>query len=50
VLWLQVPLLDMQRYHKLLAGFSWMAEYGQFSVWPERVCASTTNRVSLFYT
>jgi prolyl oligopeptidase len=24
----QVPLLDMQRYHKLLAGNSWMAEYG----------------------
>lgn len=24
----QVPLLDMMRYHKLLAGASWMAEYG----------------------
>jgi prolyl oligopeptidase len=24
----RVPLLDMQRYHKLLAGASWMAEYG----------------------
>ena len=24
----QVPLLDMQRYHQLLAGASWMAEYG----------------------
>jgi prolyl oligopeptidase len=24
----QVPLLDMQRYHKLLAGSSWRAEYG----------------------
>jgi prolyl oligopeptidase len=23
-----VPLLDMQRYHKLLAGASWMSEYG----------------------
>lgn len=23
-----VPLLDMKRYHKLLAGASWMAEYG----------------------
>ncbi len=23
-----VPLLDMQRYHKLLAGHSWIAEYG----------------------
>ena len=26
-----VPLLDMQRYHKLLAGASWMAEYGNVS-------------------
>jgi prolyl oligopeptidase len=24
----QVPLLDMYRYHKLLAGASWMGEYG----------------------
>jgi prolyl oligopeptidase len=24
----QVPLLDMKRYHKLLAGASWMEEYG----------------------
>jgi hypothetical protein len=24
----QVPLLDMLRYHKLLAGASWMGEYG----------------------
>ena len=24
----QVPLVDMLRYHKLLAGASWMAEYG----------------------
>jgi prolyl oligopeptidase len=24
----QVPLLDMRQYHKLLAGASWMAEYG----------------------
>jgi len=24
----QVPLLDMHRFHKLLAGASWMAEYG----------------------
>ena len=23
-----VPLLDMRRYHKLLAGASWMGEYG----------------------
>ncbi|WP_262847673.1 prolyl oligopeptidase family serine peptidase [Mumia quercus] len=25
---IQVPLLDMQRYHLLLAGASWIAEYG----------------------
>jgi prolyl oligopeptidase len=25
---IQVPLLDMQRYNRLLAGASWMAEYG----------------------
>ncbi|UXZ05014.1 prolyl oligopeptidase family serine peptidase [Moraxella nasicaprae] len=25
---IQVPLLDMSRYHKLLAGASWVAEYG----------------------
>jgi prolyl oligopeptidase len=25
---IQVPLLDMRRYHRLLAGASWMAEYG----------------------
>jgi prolyl oligopeptidase len=24
----QVPLLDMKRYNKLLAGASWMGEYG----------------------
>ncbi|BBM82902.1 prolyl oligopeptidase family serine peptidase [Candidatus Uabimicrobium amorphum] len=24
----QVPILDMKRYHKLLAGASWIAEYG----------------------
>jgi prolyl oligopeptidase len=24
----QVPLMDMRRYHELLAGASWMAEYG----------------------
>ena len=25
----RVPLLDMQRYHKLLAGASWVAEFGR---------------------
>ncbi len=24
----EVPLLDMKRFHKLLAGSSWIAEYG----------------------
>ena len=37
----QVPLLDMLRYHKLLAGASWMGEYGdpddpQEAVWLRR--------------
>jgi len=27
-----VPLIDMRRYHKLLAGASWMAEYGDPNV------------------
>ena len=31
----QVPLLDMRRYNKLLAGASWMAEYGDPDV-PEQ--------------
>ena len=33
---IQVPLLDMRRYHELLAGASWMAEYGD----PRRAGAS----------
>jgi prolyl oligopeptidase len=32
----QVPLLDMLRYHLLLAGASWMAEYGDPDVAEER--------------
>jgi prolyl oligopeptidase len=32
----QVPLLDMMRYHTLLAGASWMAEYGNPDVPAER--------------
>lgn len=32
----QVPLLDMLRYHKLLAGHSWVAEYGDPDVIEER--------------
>jgi prolyl oligopeptidase len=31
----QVPLLDMARYHQLLAGNSWMAEYGDPDQPPE---------------
>jgi prolyl oligopeptidase len=27
-IWCAVPLLDMRRFHKLLAGASWVAEYG----------------------
>ncbi len=32
----QVPLLDMLRYHKLLAGASWVAEYGDPDIPEER--------------
>jgi len=28
----QVPLLDMRRFNKLLAGASWMAEYGNWAI------------------
>ncbi|MCA8964156.1 MAG: S9 family peptidase [Planctomycetes bacterium] len=34
---IQVPLLDMLRYHKLLAGASWMGEYGDPDVPEEAV-------------
>src|SRR5204863_1002087 len=37
----QVPLLDMQRYHKLLAGASWMAEYGNPDEPKQRDCSRT---------
>lgn len=33
---IQVPLLDMLRYHKLLAGASWVAEYGDPDIPEER--------------
>lgn len=36
----QVPLLDMRRYHLLLAGASWMAEYGNPDVPDDWVCIS----------
>lgn len=32
----EVPLLDMMRYHLLLAGNSWVAEYGSFDVEEDR--------------
>jgi len=32
----QVPLIDMLRYHKLLAGFSWVGEYGNPDLQPDR--------------
>lgn len=32
----QVPLLDMLRYHKLLAGASWVSEYGSPEISSER--------------
>jgi prolyl oligopeptidase len=32
----QVPLIDMLRYHKLLAGASWIAEYGNPDIPAER--------------
>ena len=34
---IQVPLLDMLRFHKLLAGASWMAEYGDPDIPEEAV-------------
>ncbi len=57
----QVPLLDMRRYHKLLAGASWMAEYGNPDVpeeWAyiqryspyQNVSADRTYPRVLFYT
>lgn len=37
----QVPLLDMLRYHLLLAGASWMAEYGDPDIPVERAFLQT---------
>lgn len=37
----QVPLLDMLRYHKLLAGASWVGEYGDPDTPEERVFLQT---------
>ena len=38
---IQVPLLDMLRYHKLLAGASWVDEYGNPDVPEERAFLET---------
>ncbi|MEL7311127.1 MAG: prolyl oligopeptidase family serine peptidase [Pseudomonadota bacterium] len=38
---IQVPLLDMLRYHKLLAGASWVDEYGDPEVAEERAFLET---------
>lgn len=38
-----VPLLDMRCYHKLLAGASWMAEYGNPDV-PEVITRGVLKR------
>ena len=40
---IQVPLLDMLRYHTLLAGASWMAEYGDPDNPEERVFLEKTS-------
>lgn len=45
---IQVPLLDMQRYHKLLAGASWMAEYGNPDVADEWEYIQTFSPYHLF--
>jgi prolyl oligopeptidase len=38
---IQVPLLDMLRYHKLLAGASWIDEYGDPDIAEERAFLET---------
>jgi prolyl oligopeptidase len=38
---IQVPLLDMLRYHKLLAGASWVDEYGDPEIAQERAFLQT---------
>jgi prolyl oligopeptidase len=43
---IQVPLLDMLRFHKLLAGASWMAEYGDPDI-PEE--AAFLRRISPYH-
>jgi prolyl oligopeptidase len=43
---IQVPLLDMLRYHRLLAGASWIGEYGDPEV-PEE--AAFLRRISPYH-
>ena len=50
----QVPLLDMKRYNHLLAGASWMAEYGDpdtadWAVHPERSRRTTCSTPAKTY-
>jgi len=45
---IQVPLLDMQRYNKLLAGASWMAEYGNPDIAEEWAYIKTFSPYHLF--
>jgi len=45
---IQVPLLDMQRYNKLLAGASWMAEYGNPDIPEEWAYIQTFSPYHLF--
>ena len=40
---IQVPLLDMLRYHTLLAGASWMGEYGDPEIAEERAFLEQTS-------
>ena len=45
----QVPLLDMLRYHKLLAGASWVDEYGSPDVPEERAFLEKISPVHNFH-
>ena len=43
----QVPLLDMKRYSKLLAGASWMAEYEEeylYTIQCSEICSLRTEK------
>jgi len=47
---IQVPLLDMLRYHKLLAGASWVGEYGDPEIPAERAFLETISPYQNFDT